>query len=161
MADRNSRLLSPSDRAWLVRLLAALESHVRDHLGPREHVRAVEHLPLCRLASAALDEARHRRCQLADAFEALGRVCAEVQLGSPMQVGEADDRRHGAPAIADLLEELQCLRQLGFGFSQQAVDGQLALEGLDGLAVGDPGQDRDVVAVPDALDEPGANPGRR
>ena len=49
---------------------------------------------------------------VADPFEALRWVGAEVQLRSPMQVGEAHDRRHRTPTIADLLEQLEGLGQL-------------------------------------------------
>ena len=84
-----------------------------------------------------------RAHQLADALEALRWIGAQVQLRTPIQVGEADDRRHRPAPIAQLLEQLQRLRQLLLGAPSpdRAIGSSLSISSI-GSPCGDARDDR-------------------
>ena len=88
-----------------VSLLAPRECEVGDDLRAGEHLDAVEHLRLDRGALALARERGHLRSQAPDLLDPPRRP-QQMDVDAEADVRPGDDRGHHAPAVADLLEQL-------------------------------------------------------
>ena len=110
--------------------------------------------PLSRLSDCMVD----RGVRISDPP---GRARTDVDVGRPREVGHRDHRGHGAPPIAERIEQLE--RPLETRETRMVVvhDRQGDEHLLEAAAGRDVTQDVVVLAGLKLLDEPGADPGDR
>src|SRR5207245_11639912 len=82
----------------------------------------------------------------------------DVDVGTEVQVGHGDDRRHDPAPIPDLLEQRQGPLEVLPGGADVRRYRHRGQDVVDGFTSRDSGHDGDVLAHVDSLHDPGADP---